>query len=71
MPNYRKVGAINLVVGIILILLGIGGMISLVGQNASGSNLVGSMSLVLFFVFVGGYETGKYAESRVSKQREN
>ena len=68
MSNYlRKAGAINLVVGIALILLGIGSMISIISRNISGANLGGSMSLVLLFVFLGGYETGKYAEMRHSK----
>jgi hypothetical protein len=71
MPNYRKVNAFNLVVGIILILVAVGGLISLVNRNISGLDLLGPMILVLFFVFLGGYEIGKYVENQLGKQREN
>jgi hypothetical protein len=65
MSNYlRKAGTVNLVVGIVLILLGAGSMISLTSRNISGANLGGPMSLVLLFIFLGRYETGKYASLR-------
>jgi hypothetical protein len=59
--NIRKTGVINLVVGIVLLLLGITAMIS-ISPNISTANLTGQLGFILLFVFVGGYEIGKYAE---------
>ncbi len=60
--NVHKTGLVNLVVGIVLLLLAIGGMVS-ISQSISAVNLAGPLGLILLFVFVGGYEIGKYAES--------
>ena len=64
----RKARLVNLVVGLIMLLFGIGISVSLITRNVSGSNLVGPISLVLIFIFLGGYEIGKFAESRYEKQ---
>jgi len=65
MSNYpRKTGIINLVAGIILVLLALAGMISLSMNNISGSIIV-----IFVFVFMGGYEIGKYTENRHSKSK--
>jgi uncharacterized membrane protein len=68
MTNYRKANTTNLVVGIALVLLGIGGMANLTSSNHFGANLFWSMTFVLVFVLMGGYETGKYAEMRHQKK---
>ena len=52
---------VNLVAGLILFSLGIG--ITLITSNVSGSSLVGPISLVLIFIFLGGYGIDKFAES--------
>ena len=61
-------GIRNLVFGIILILLAIVGLISVRAENVSGSNLTGSIVFIFVFVFIGGYEIGKYAENRIVDQ---
>ena len=73
MTNYppRKAGTRNLFYGIILILLAIIGLISVIAENVSGSNLAGSTVIVFLFVFVGSYEIGKYAENRIEAQYRN
>ncbi len=69
MTDYRKANAINLVVGVALILLGLGGIAGLATSNVLGANLFWSMIFVLFFVLMGGYETGKYGEMRHERER--
>jgi hypothetical protein len=61
--NYRKANSTNLVVGIALILLGVGGIVNL-SRNLIGANLFWSISFIMVFVLIGGYEAGKYAEMR-------
>ena len=65
--DVRKTGVINLVVGIVLLLLGIGTMVS-ISPSISAVNLAGPLDLVLLFIFVGGYEIGKYAERRYNSR---
>ncbi len=66
MTTYRKTNEINLVAGIILIVLGLGG-ISLTFGNVD-ANLFGIVFAALL-VLVGGYETGKYAEMRHQQRK--
>ncbi len=68
MTTYRKTNAINLVAGIILIVLGLGGMVSLTFGNVD-SNLFWGIAFAAIFVLVGGYETGKYAEMRHQQRK--
>jgi hypothetical protein len=56
--------ATNLVVGIALILLGLGGMALVFSNDFVGANLFWGVCFILVFVFMGGYETGKYIEMR-------
>ena len=71
LPNYppHKARRLNLIVGVILIILYIVGLIS-VSINNSGSNPMG-LVFMFILVFMGGYEIGKYAENRLSKQWES
>ncbi len=64
MANYRRTSAINLVVGVLLILLGLGGTLVVASTNLFNSNLFWEMVFLSVFVLVGGYELGKYAEMR-------
>jgi hypothetical protein len=64
MTNYRKASTINLVVGVALILLGVGGIVNLASNNVFNSNYFWAIIFLLVFVLLGGYETGKYAEMR-------
>ncbi len=57
MPNFRKANRVNLVVGIVLILVGIIAMIY--PANPASGIILGSL-----FTSFGGYEVGKYEESR-------
>jgi hypothetical protein len=65
MPNYRKLSPINLIAGVALILLSIGlltpiaPLFSLTFDN-SGIPLGSQILFLLVFIFVGGYEIGKY-----------
>jgi hypothetical protein len=63
---HRRAGALNLAVGAGLVLLSLAGLLTLLSQNASVTN--SSILFVLVFLFVGGYETVKYAESRNNKE---
>jgi len=65
----REARLVNLIVGLILLLLGIGITISLITSYVSGSSLAGPISLVLILIFLGGYEIGKFAESRYEKAK--
>jgi hypothetical protein len=69
MTNHRKASSTNLIVGIALILLGIGGMASLTISNIVGANLFWAICFILVLVLMGGYETGKYAEMRHGQRR--
>ena len=69
MTNYRKASAINLIIGIALILLGIGAIIGLTNNNLISANLFWAMCFILVFVLIGGYETGKYAEMRHEQKK--
>ncbi len=69
MADYRKASAINLVVGVTLILLGLGGIAGFTTSNVLGANLFWPMIFTLVFVLMGGYETGKYAEMRHERER--
>ncbi len=64
MTNYppRKANKANLVVGINLVFVAINGLTSAM-SNFSGSNLTGALAFILVFMFMGGYEIGKYAEN--------
>ncbi len=70
MPKYppHRAGRVNLVVGIALVLLSVLALISVIANNVSGSTLGSSVIFMLLFMFIGGYEIGKYAENRISKQ---
>ncbi len=65
----RRVNALNLVVGIILVLIGIGALIPIISPNTPVASLAGEAILALIFIFVGGYETGKYAENNYAKSQ--
>ncbi len=69
LSNYppHKARTINLVIGIILVILSIGALISFAMNSASGLN-VGLLVFIFILVFMGGYEIGKYAENHLSKQ---
>jgi|WetSurMetagenome_2_1015567.scaffolds.fasta_scaffold346154_2 hypothetical protein len=69
MSNIRKSNAVNLVVGLVLVLIGIRALMSIIGPNAPSASLAGEGIFVLLFIFVGGYETGKYAEGWYAKSR--
>ena len=62
--------ATNLFIGIALILLGLGGMALVFSNNFVGANLFWRVCFILVFVFMGGYEAGKYIEMR-HEQREH
>jgi hypothetical protein len=63
----RRAARGNLVVGLVLVLLSVLGLISVVTSGVSGPSLAGSAVAIFALVFLGGYEIGKYAESRISK----
>jgi len=65
----RKTNVANLVIGLVLFLIGIGALIPIIGPNAPSASLASEGIFALLFIFVGGYETGKYAESRYAKSR--
>lgn len=76
MSDYRKASAVNLVVGIGLILFSIGlitplAPIANLNLGNSGINLEEQIFFLLVFVFVGGYEIGKYAEMRGELRKNN
>jgi hypothetical protein len=62
----RKANVVNLVVGIVLVLLAFVGIVA-IGREISAVNIAGQLGFILLFVLVGGYEIGKYAESRHNK----
>jgi hypothetical protein len=64
----RPAGRTNLVVGIALILFSIFALMSVITNNVSGSSLTGPSIFIFVFVFMGGYEIGKYAENRIINQ---
>ncbi len=68
MTTYRKASVVNLVAGIVLIVLGIGGMIGVTFGNLD-ANLFSGLVFATAFIFVGGYETGKYAEMRYEQRK--
>ncbi len=70
MTNYRKTNAINLFVGVTLILLGIGGTVVIASTNLASSNLFWTMVFLSVFILVGGYEIGKYVEMRYERNRQ-
>ncbi len=51
-----------------LVILSIAILMSVIANNVSGSNLMGSAVFIFLLVFMGGYEIGKYAENRLEKQ---
>jgi hypothetical protein len=69
MSTIRKSNAVNLVVGLVLVLIGIGALMPIIGPNTPNASFAGEGILALLFIFVGGYETGKYAEGRYAKSR--
>ena len=70
MSNYppRKARAINLIVGILLVVFSVAALISFTASNASGKELTVPIAFLFLLVFMGGYEIGKYAEKRLQKQ---
>ena len=74
MPNYRKLRPINLIAGVSLILLSIGlitpiaPLFSLTFDN-SGIPLGLQILFLLVFIFIGGYEIGKYEAIRATNNR--
>jgi hypothetical protein len=69
-PTVRKANATNLIIGLVLVLIGVAALMPIIGPNTPGSSFVGEDIFALLFIFVGGYETGKYAESRYVERRE-
>ena len=70
MTTHRKASTINLVAGVSLLVLGIVGITNLVITSPSSSNLFWAVIFLSIFVFIGGYETGKYAEMRHESKKE-
>ena len=66
--TYRKTSATNLIAGVILIVLGVGGMVSLTFGNVD-ANLLWGIAFAALLILVGGYETGKYAEMRHQQRK--
>ncbi len=69
MTNYRRTSAINLVVGAVLILLGLGGTVIVASTNLANSNQFWEMVFLSVFVLLGGYEIGKYTEMRHERNK--
>ncbi|MGA3060571.1 MAG: hypothetical protein ABSD92_09405 [Candidatus Bathyarchaeia archaeon] len=70
MNSIRKPSLLNLVAGVVVIILGIL-LIDSAYRQFFGVNygVVLYMSFILFAGFIGGYEIGKYAESKYNEQR--
>jgi hypothetical protein len=64
----HKARKANLIVGLALVIFSLAGFISVTANNTSGSNLTGLIAFLMLFVFMGGYEIGKYVEARLQKQ---
>ena len=73
MPNYspRQAGKANFAAGVILLLVAAAAIASISTSGMSGSNLLFPVLTVFLFVFMGGYEIGKYSENRIAQQRKH
>jgi Na+(H+)/acetate symporter ActP len=70
MTNSRKACTINLLAGLVLILLGMGGIINIAFTSLSSLGLFWAMIFLALLVLLGGYEAGKYTEMRHEQPKE-
>ncbi len=64
----RRAGRVNLIVGVMLLLISVFGLLGVSASGVSGSDLASPAVVLFLFVFMGGYEVGKYMENRTAKQ---
>ncbi len=64
----RRAGRVNLVVGVALVVFSLLGLMSVIANIITGPSLAEVTIAIFLFVFIGGYEIGKYSENRISKQ---
>ncbi len=70
MVNYppRRARIANLVVGIVLVLFAVAGLAAVTATSDLTSDFRGSVVVIFVFVFMGGYEIGKFYENRIESQ---